>query len=139
MNPITIATAAFLTASALFFCSCSPSGGSGFLNGTTSAANNRIMLVRQNPPTFGLHRLIALSSHYPDLAAFINGKGLPDFLAETSKGDNRYLILYYLKERKAFACRTGSGASRQVEFSGPYPVTENEFRTLSKIGAHPAG
>ena len=96
------------------------------------------MLVRREPPTFGFQRLSALSAHHPDLGVFISRKRTPDFLAETSKGDNRYLILYFLRERQAFACRTGSGASRQVEFSGPYPVTENEFRTLSKLGA-PAG
>lgn len=133
MNLIAIATAASVSGITLFLGSCTPTGSSAFLTRTMSAANNHIMLVRQNPPTFGLQRLTALSARHPDLAVFLAGNGMPDFLAETSKGENRYLILYYLRERKAFACRTGTGASRQVEFSGPYPVTENEVRTLSKL------
>ena len=139
MNPTAIAAAAFLLANSLFCVSCAPVAESVFLTSTTSAANNHIMLVRRTPPTFGFQRLSALSSHHPDLGVFVSAKGLPDFLAETSKGDNRYLILYYLGERKAFACRTGSGTSRQVEFSGPYPVTENEFRTLSELGTRSGG
>jgi hypothetical protein len=58
---------------------------------------------------------------------------MPDFLAETNKGDNRYLILYYLDSRRAFACRTDSGSSSRVEFSGPYPVTDSEYKTLSGL------
>jgi hypothetical protein len=138
MNRIPIATAASLSAIALFCGSCTPMGNSAFLTSTTSAANNHIMLVRQNPPTFGLQRLSALSTRHPDLGVFIARNGMPDFLAETSKGDNRYMILYYLSVRNAFACRTGWGASREVEFSGPYPVTQSELRTLSKL-SQPAG
>lgn len=108
-------------------------GNSAFLSRTTSAANDHIMLVRQNPPSFGAQRLSALSVRHPDLAVFIQVHGIPDFLAETNKGENRYLILYYLAARKAFACRSDSGNSRQVEFSGPYPITESEFRTLSRL------
>ncbi len=91
------------------------------------------MLVRAEPSTFGYTRLSALAGYYPDLAEFLRQEGLPDFLAETSKGENRYLILYYLQARKAFACRSGAGASRAVEFSGPYPVTDNEFKTLDGL------
>jgi len=127
------ATAALLTAIALFSGSCAPVSNSTFLISTTAAANDHIMLVRQNPPTFGFRRLAALSIRHTDLAAFTHLHGTPDFLAETNKGDNRYLILYYLGARKAFACRTDSGGSTQVEFSGPYPVTESEFRTLSGL------
>ena len=91
------------------------------------------MLVRKNPPSFGFRRFSALSVRHPDLAVFTARHGLPDFLAETNKGGNRYLILYYLGARSAFACRTDSRGSIQVEFSGPHPVTESEFHTLSKL------
>lgn len=135
MNRISIATAASIPVIALFCGSCTPVGNSAFLTSTTSAANNHIMLVRQNPPTFGFQRLTALSLRHPDLGVFVARNGIPDFLAETNKGDNRYMILYYLPSRKAFACRSGSGDSREVEFSGPYPVTESELRTLEKLRA----
>lgn len=91
------------------------------------------MFVRQQPRTFGHQRLTALSQVYPDLGLFLHQEGYPDFLAETNKSGNRYLILYYLAQRKAFACRSGAGNSRQIEFSGPYPVTDSEFKTLDTI------
>lgn len=117
------------------FCSaCSPSGSPvGYVRRTTSAANDRIMVVRSAPPTFGHQRLSALAAVYPDLGIFITQQGLPGFFAETNKGGNRYLILYYAGSRKAFACRSGEGNSRQVEFSGPYPITEKEFQTLENL------
>ncbi len=117
----------------LLCASCSQPGSAGYVRRTTSAANDHIMFVRQQPQTFGHQRLNALSSLYPDLALFIRQQGLPDFIAETNKSGNRYLILYYLSSRKAFACRSGPGNSRQVEFSGPYPVTDSEFKTLDAI------
>jgi len=113
--------------------SCVPGGNAGYLRRTTSAANNHIMLVRETPPTFGFLRLNALATHYPDLAVFIRAGGLPRFLAETNKSGNRYLILYYPSSRRAFACRSGTGDPRQVEFSGPYPITDNELKTLRKL------
>lgn len=125
--------AAFLTAIALLCGSCAPASNTAYLINTTAAANDHIMLVSQNPPTFGFRRLTALSIRHTDLVVFTRIHGMPDFLAETNKGDNRYLILYYLSARKAFACRTGSGGSTQVEFSGPYPVTKNELHTLSQL------
>lgn len=133
MSHFATATAACLSAIALLCASCAPAGDSSFLRRTSSAANDHIMLVRQTPPTFGFQRLSALSARHPDLAVFIGVHGIPDFLAETNKGQNRYLILYYLDRRKAFACRSDTGNSRQVEFSGPYPITESEFRTLSGL------
>lgn len=119
--------------SAMEATSCSPVGSSGYLRRTSSAANDHIMFVRENPPTFGFKRLRALADNYPDLGLFIRSKGLPTFLAETKKGGNRYLILYYPETRQAFACRSGTQHSREVEFSGPYPITDGEMETLGKL------
>lgn len=113
--------------------SCSPSGTTSYLRRTSSAANDHIMLVRERPPTFGFYRLSALAQNYPDLGIFIQSKGFPTFLAETQKGQNRYLILYYPQIRQAFACRSGIQNSRQIEFSGPYPITDSELKTLGKL------
>jgi len=118
---------------AIFCESCSMGGNTSFLRRTTSAANDHIMLVRQAPPTFGFRRLSAHSLEYPDLAVFLAERGYPGFLAETNRGENRYLILYYLDSRKAFACRCGERKSRQVEFSGPYPITDSEAKTLKGL------
>ncbi len=113
--------------------SCSHDGQSMYVRRTSSAANDHIMLVREQPVTFGYKRLSALSRIYPDLQVFLAQQGPPDFLAETNKAENHYLILYYLKSRKAFACRSGTGGSREVEFSGPYPVTDREAATLRSL------
>ncbi len=124
---LSVATAALLASS------CTPAGNAGFVRRTTSAANDHIMFVQEQPQTFGHKRLTAMSGIYPDLQIFLTQQGFPDFLAETNKSGNRYLILYYLGVRKAFACRSGAGKSHQVEFSGPYPVTDREFATLDGI------
>ena len=126
---------AILSGLILYGGSCAPVDNAAYLQRTASAANDHIMLVRRTPPTFGFQRLAALATAYPDLGIFLRQSGDPDFLAETRKGDNRYLILYYTKSRKAFACRTGAGRTRQVEFSGPYPVTSSEVRTLDSLRA----
>lgn len=91
------------------------------------------MLVRRTPPTFGFTRLSALAAHYPDLGVFVGQKDFPDFIAETSKNGNRYIILYYISPRQAYACRSGVGSSTSVEFSGPYPITDGELSTLSNL------
>lgn len=122
-----------LALSILLCTACAPVTNSSYLSRTAAAANDHIMLVRRAPPTFGFHRLAALATAYPDLGIFLSQKDDPDFLAETKKGDNRYLILYYTKSRRAFACRTGEGRSRQIEFSGPYPITDGELRTLQGL------
>ncbi len=123
--------AAFLAAA--FLVGCVSSGEDASLRRTSAKAHDHIMLVREQPVTFGFTRLTALAAYYPDLTEFLSQEGIPDFLAETNKGENRYLVLYYLPSRRAFACRSGSGSSRAVEFSGPYPVTESEFNTLDKL------
>lgn len=123
--------------------SCSPGGNAGFVKRTTSAANDHIMFVREQPQTFGHQRLSALSGIYPDLGIFLSQQGFPEFLAETNKGGNRYLILYYLDARKAFACRSDTGKSRLVEFSSSIsrnrPRIHHVGRNQEESGSHTVG
>ena len=93
-------------------------------------ANNQIMLVRSDPPSFGFKRLVTRAELYPDMLWFVKQHGIPDFLAETGDGGWQYYVLYYLKSRQAYACRTHPGHSPTIEFSGPYPITDREFRRL---------
>lgn len=102
------------------------------------AAKDQMMLVRADPPSFGFHRLATQSHTYPDLTVFVSQRGLPDFLAETDTQDSHYLILYYLKKRQAFACRTRPGNNRAVEFLGPNPITDKEFRLLDGFRRDPS-
>ena len=99
----------------------------------SATANNQIMLVRENPASFGYRRLVGQSQVYQDLSVFVKQRGLPNFMAETSNQDRRYFILYYLKQREAFACRTHSASGQSVEFAGPYPITEREFQLLNRF------
>lgn len=126
-------TLASLSAIAFLGASCAPVANSAFLSSTSAIANDHIMLVRQTPPTFGFQRLSALSVRHPDLGLFTARQGTPDYLAETKMGQDRYLIIYYLGQRRAFACRTVTRSSDQIEFSGPHPITVSEIRTLSKL------
>ena len=130
MNFPAVSRLAFI---ALLCGACSPATNSSFLQRTSGTANDHIMLVRRDPPTFGFQRLAAHAIALPDLGVFLRQSGEPDFLAETNKSGNRYRILYYTKSGKAFACRTGGEGSRQVEFSGPYPITAGEARTLQSL------
>ena len=104
----------------------------------SAAANDQIMLVRQAPPSFGYRRLGTQSVAYPDLAVFVKKQGVPNFLAETHNNERHYFILYYLSERKAFACRRRSGNRGAVEFAGPYPITGREFRLLDGFRKDPS-
>jgi len=126
----TLLRLALCSAGILATVSCTQVGDTWMLGSMDSAAHNQIMLVRQTPPSFGYQRMEVQSRVYPDLGFFVSQHGLPDFLAETGENDRQYLILYYLRDREAFACRTRSGGPQAVEFAGPYPITEREFRLL---------
>ncbi len=103
-----------------------------------AAAKDQIMLVRDQPPSFGFQRLTAHFRAYPEMGAFVAKRGLPNFLAETGNRQSQYFILYYLKSRQAFACRTGNGSLAQLEFAGPYPITDREFRLLDGFRRDPS-
>jgi hypothetical protein len=117
--------------------SCESLENSSYLHQTDATAHDHIMLVEESPPTFGYERLRALSRYYPDLKQFIEKVGKPGYYAETTNGGSRYLILYYSERREAFACRSASASSHAVEFSGPYPITQNELAILQKLQTGP--
>ncbi len=127
-----------LTIAGVLVTGCTQVGGSWILGGMESAAEDQIMLVRKEPPSFGFQRLAAQSRKYPDLGSFVAQRGLPNFLAETSNDDRHYYILYYLKDRESFACRAGPGNSLSVEFAGPYSITAREYRLLDTFRREPS-
>jgi hypothetical protein len=116
---------------ALGLASCGSLSDAWMTGRTASAADNRIMLVRAQPPSFGQHRLDYQAGLYPDLGIFLTQFGAPDFLAEMTNKGRHYLILYYLQTRQAFACRTKEPGRREVEFAGPYPISPREFQLLN--------
>ncbi len=116
--------------SALCLTGCGSVSDAWMTGWTDSAANDRIMLVRAEPPSFGYARLSRQIRLYPDLALFVTSHGLPGFVAEITNRNQHYLILYYLGDRQAFACRTKGAGSHQIEFAGPYPITPRESKTL---------
>lgn len=120
----------------LLVASCAGVADSVF-DGLGATPENQIMLVRKEPPSFGFQRLTIQSRVYPDLALFVNQKGLPDFLAETHNSDRHYFIIYYLAARQAFACRTRTPGSKSVEFAGPYPITDREYKVLDAFRKDP--
>lgn len=104
----------------------------------TASARDQIMLVRKDPPSFGYKRLETQIGIYPELGSFVYKHGIPNFLAETGTGESKYFILYYLREREAFACRTLVDDSRAIECAGPYPITDREFRMLDAFRRDPS-
>lgn len=113
--------------------SCSSFEESGWPGSASSMARNQIMLVCQEPATFGFYRLDTHLRNYPDLAHFISKRGLPDFLAEAYSGKQNYFIIYYLKDRQAFACRNRVTRPKNLEFAGPYPITDKESKLLHAL------
>lgn len=103
------------------------------------AAQDRMLLVRDSPPSLGYRRLLAIAQTFPDLATFLRLEGQPDFLAETAIGARRYLVFYYLERRQAHVCRAWSDESQAIEFAGPYAITEKEARLLVAMRDESAG
>ena len=122
----------------LMAAACAQVGDTWLPGGMSAAAKDQIMLVRRDPPSFGFQRLEMESREYPDLGLFVAKYGVPNFLAETGNRERRYFILYYLKPRQAYACRTSLGGGHAVEFAGPYPITEREFRLLDGFRRDPS-
>jgi len=112
--------------------SCARFEESGLPGSASSMAHNQIMMVNSEQATFGHYRLISLMKINQDLDLFVAKRGMPDFLAETSNSRQHYYILYYLKQRQAYAARTSSHPGR-LEFAGPYPVTEKEKKALRSL------
>lgn len=96
------------------------------------AANDRIMLVRETPPTLGYQRLEQQSLKHPSLAQFMGKRGRPDFVAETHSDDRHYMVLYYLERKAAYAARSWRGQPA-MEFAGPYPITDEETELLADL------
>lgn len=126
-------TAAALAVLALLATGCSTVGDAWMTGWTQRAANDQIMLVASGPPTLGFQRLDYQARVYPDLAIFLRARGRPEFLAETTSDRRRYLVLYYLDQRQAFAARTRHPDDRTMEFAGPYPITGREFELLDGL------
>ena len=129
---------AAVVVSGMSLISSTPVGNIKLPGSISAAANDQIMLVRQEPPSLGYLRLGTQSVAYPDLAVFVKKQGLPNFLAETHNRERHYFILYYLSDRQAFACRSRSGSRGAVEFAGPYPITRREFRLLDGFRKDPS-
>ena len=117
--------------------SCARMGNTLIHGSEAAAAKDQIMLVRKDPPSFGYQRLQTQASVFPDLDFFISKKGTPDFLAETGSQGRKYFILYYLSQRRAFVCRNRVEDTKAVEFAGPYPITEREYRLLDGFRKDP--
>lgn len=113
--------------------SCMPLADRMLTRVEARVAQDQMMFVRGDPATFGYQRLLSLMDEFSDLGTFVNQRGLPDFLAETGDRSQRYMIVYYLSPRQAFACRTISPSAKTVEFAGPYPITDREYKTLDAV------
>jgi hypothetical protein len=118
--------------------SCSQIGNTLIHGSEAAAAKDQIMLVRPEPPSFGYQRLLTQMNLFPDLGFFVSRHGVPNFLAETGSQGRKYFILYYLQERKAFVCRNRVDNAAAVEFAGPYPVTEREYKLLDTFRKDPS-
>jgi hypothetical protein len=120
----------------LLFCAisltqCAPYRAAWNSGWTEKEANNSIMLVIDTPPTLGWKRLQNYSTLHPEFQGFLEPLGTPDCIAESTQDHRHYLILYYLKKREAYSIRNDTRTrSKPLEVSGPYPITDKEYRLL---------
>jgi hypothetical protein len=118
---------------------CRPVTDAWMTGWTGAQANDRIMLVRQEPRSLGYQRIQSQSVVYPDLGVFLGHRGMPDFLAESTASNRHFLILYYLDAKSAYACRAKAPSTREIEFSGPYLMTDREYKLLQGLKREGAG
>ncbi len=123
---------------ALGLSSCQQVGDVVMEKAMSTVADGQIMLISREPETFGYVRLVSRAQTYPSLGEFVEKRGLPDYLAETHTRGQEYFILYYLRERKAYACRSLPGKGQRVQFSGPYPITDREYKLLDDFRRDPS-
>lgn len=109
---------------------CASLEETGLPGTAASMAQGRIMWINPEQTSFGAYRLSAHRQRYEELAMFLQQKGQPDFLAETDDEIRRYFILYYVKSKQAYLCRTRAVDRDRLEFSGPYRVTKRELKLL---------
>jgi hypothetical protein len=118
---------------------CRPVADAWMTGWTGAQANDRIMLVRQEPRSLGYQRMVSQSGVYPDLGVFVSHRGMPDFLAESTTNNRHFLILYYLDAKSAYACRARAPSTREIEFAGPYAMTDREYKLLRDLKNEDAG
>lgn len=139
MNRVRTASRMVTGAAFLMLASCASFEESGLPGSASSMAHNQIMVVSSEPATFGHYRLTSLMRIYQDLDLFVAKRGVPDFLAETHNARQQYFILYYLKDREAYAARTRPPQRERLEFAGPYPITDKEKQTLKELRENQSG
>lgn len=102
-------------------------------DGQAWSANNRIMLVRREPATLGYQRATFLRTYYPSFGRFLQQQGQPDFIAETHSDRRHFIVLYYPERHIAYACRSVNVTNRDVEVTGPHPITRSEVAVLQRL------
>lgn len=118
----------------LLLAQCAPFGAAWNTGRTDALAENHIMLVSEQPESLGFKRLRYATEIHPELLDYLAQIGKPDCIAETTHGDRHYMILYQIDQRRAYSCRTDPfRSSRPMQVSGPYTMTQNEYKSLSNL------
>lgn len=113
-------------------CSCSV----GFAPASShrlSGMDEGIFPVQQESSTQGYRMICSLSGKYPELDLFLKTRGLPGFVAQTAHHSSQYLIMYYLKERKAYVCKGETAFPQHANLIGPFPIKDGEIEILKTI------
>jgi hypothetical protein len=117
----------------LGFCSCS-AGLAPASGHRLSGMDEGIFPVKPESSTQGYRMICSLSGKYPELDSFLKSRGLPGFVAQTAHHSSQYLIMYYVKERKAYVCKGETGFPQHADLIGPFPIKDGEIEILKTIG-----
>jgi hypothetical protein len=108
----------------LGFCSCS-AGFAPASGHRLSGMDEGIFPVQPESSTQGYRMICSLS---------LKTRGLPGFVAQTAHHSSQYLIMYYVKERKAYVCKGETGFPQHADLIGPFPIKDGEIKILKTIG-----
>ena len=112
-------------------CQCSSQIAAWQVGRTNDAAENRILIIERNPPSMGYSRLSSQRVLHPEFASWLDQMGMPEFMAEKTKDDFHYMVLYYASKGQAYSCRTARHYSSQnLAISGPWKISRREQRIL---------
>ncbi len=108
-------------------------GCSSFMHGYTStAAQNQLLMVDKEKESFGYKRLEYIKGyHGAGITAFIDEKGLPDYLYEFSDDGRDCAAFYYIAENRVYLFKEMTWNPSSFAFVGMRELNDFEKKRFN--------